>query len=422
MADQSFNNLEEQLRQDRRLGKTRRRKRRLRRLLPFVILLALLALLFFVLRGEREPTPTETEMLPPGSSSATISFVGDINLDQQMMLSFRVGADYDFSPLFRRITARLTSADLTVGNFEGSLTGSDEVSEHNYPAALLRDLYAAGFDILQTANSYSIQNGITGLSETKQAIAEAGMIPLGTWSSPEDRALNPVLIQEVNGIRFAFLAFTKGMNNLRLPVGAEYCVNLLYQDYDTNYTQLDRESIISAVNQARLLSPDVIIAMVHWGSEYDREIAQSQKEAAELLFDCGVHLVIGSHSHYVGPMELRSRNISPMGGSFLAYSLGDFVSIADNSSARNGCILSVSFLKDGSDLSISRLEYTPIYSAAPSEELEIKSYEILDTMDAISFYDSGYYDRVSEKLYDRLVTAVEKMKEQTGLGEYQTGK
>ena len=116
MADQSFNNLEEQLRQDRRLGKPRRRKRRLRRLLPFVILLALLALLFFVLRGEREPTPTETEMLPPGSSSATISFVGDINLDQQMMLSFRVGADYDFSPLFRRITARLTSADLTVGN------------------------------------------------------------------------------------------------------------------------------------------------------------------------------------------------------------------------------------------------------------------------------------------------------------------
>ena len=187
------------------------------------------------------------------------------------------------------------------------------------------------------------------------------------------------------------------------------------------YDTLVREKS-AAVEQARLQTPDVIVALVHWGSEYDREIAESQEEIAKLLFDSGVHLIVGSHSHFVGPMEFRSHSITPYGGSFIAYSLGDFVSSADTSSARNGCVLSVSFLKDSDGVRISELSYAPTYSAAPSEDLELKSYEVLDTLDAISFYESGYYDRVSEKLYDRLVSAVEKMQEQTGLGEQQAGR
>ena len=43
------------------------------------------------------------------------------------------------------------------------------------------------------------------------------------------------------------------------------------------------------------------------------------------------------------------------------------------------------------------------------------SYAVLDTLDAISFYRSGYYDKVSDQLYEKLTAAVEKMKEQTGL-------
>lgn len=415
MEDHSLENLEEQLRHDRRLGKARRRKRRMKKLLPICVVLAAAAVLCFVVwRHARGETP-ETESLAPNNATAVINFVGDINLDQNMMDAFLGGSDYDFSPLFRRITARLASADLTVGNLEGNVTEAADVSDHNYPPALLRDLYAAGFDILQTANSYSIQNGISGLTATKQAIENAGMDALGTWISPQDREENGVLIREVNGIRFAFLAFTKGMNNLRLPDGADYCVNLLYRDYDTNYTELDRVAITAAVEQAKACSPDVVIAMVHWGSEYDRNIAQSQKDAAKLLFESGVNLIVGSHSHYVGPMALESREITPFGGNFIAYSLGDFVSAADTSSARNGCVLRVSFLKDGADVSIQEVQYAPTYSAAPSDTLNIQSYEIMDTLDTISFYQKEYYDRVSDKLYEQLVASVEELKELTKL-------
>lgn len=417
-----INDLEEQLRQDRRLGNARRRKRRLRRLLPIALLLILVLGLYLLLRNSGGDAEDSTERPAPGSSSVTLSFVGDICLNEEMLQSFRVGADYDFSPLLRRIVPRLAAADLTVGNLEGNVVSNDEVTSYAYPPALLQALYDVGFDVLQTSNSYSIQNGIAGLSATKQIIREAGMEPLGTWDSQEDREQNGVLIREINGIRIAFLAFTKGMNNLRLPAGAEYCVNLLYSDYDTNYSKIARSAIANCVEEAKAKSPDLIVAMVHWGSEYDKEITDSQSSIAKLLFDSGVSLIIGSHSHLVGPMELKNRTVSPFGGSFVAYSLGDFISVGASSAARSGCVLSITVQKHDGSVRITNVEYAPTYSAAPDEEYGTTEYELLDTLDTISFYESGYYDRVSEDLYERLQSAVARMKEQTGLGDMQASK
>ena len=241
------------------------------------------------------------------------------------------------------------------------------------------------------------------------------MDALGTWISEEDRSENGVLIRDVNGIRIAFLSFTKGMNNLRLPAGAEYSVNLLYTDYDTNYSKIDRAAILKAVDEARLQNPDLIVAMLHWGSEYDRQIAESQEEIADLLFDNGVNLIIGSHSHYVGSIILKDMQGRSYGKKLIAYSLGDFVSTADNSDARNGCILSVTVVKDHGNTLISDLSYIPTYSAEPSSELETQDYEVLDTLGAINFYKQGYYDRVSDTLYEQLLCALEDLKEQTEL-------
>ena len=42
----------------------------------------------------------------------------------------------------------------------------------------------------------------------------------------------------------------------------------------------------------------------------------------------------------------------------------------------------------------------------------------VDTLGAISFYKQGCCDRVSEALYKQLVSALEKMKEQTGMPEH----
>ena len=411
-----INNLEEQLREDRRLALVRRRKRRLRWVIPLLLCAAAFCLLLILLINHDETKETEAiESEPPADAAVNLAFVGDISLNEQMLQSFRSGSDYDFSPCFKRITAQLSSADYTVGNLEGNITDVSSASNFCYPPSLLHDLYECGFDLLQTANTYSIQNGITGLEKTKQEILKAGMDPLGTYvDSDEWNSCGGVFVKEINGFRIAFLGFTKGVNNLRLPEGADHCVNLLYTDYDSNYSKIARTDIINTVENAKLQQPDFIIAMVHWGSEYTQDIAQSQKDIAELMFDHGVNLIIGSHSHYVGPMELRSRTIDENGGNFIAYSLGDFLSVADTTSALNGCILNIRIEKHDSEITITNVTYTPTYTAVPSSFFGVSEYEILDTLDAITFYESGYYNRISSTLYEKLKTAVARMQDQTG--------
>ncbi len=104
MADQSYTSLEEQFRQDRMLGRAKRRRRCLKVILPSVLILCILFGARFLLREPpQEASPVEESALPaPGTASATISFVGDINLDRSMMDAFLVGTDYDFS-LRRRL-------------------------------------------------------------------------------------------------------------------------------------------------------------------------------------------------------------------------------------------------------------------------------------------------------------------------------
>ena len=135
MVDRSMENLEEQLRHDRRLGRTRRRKRRMKKLLPLIGILTAAAVIGIVIWSSTHRDAPETEAPAPDSVTAVISFVGDINLNQDMIRAFQIGSDYDFSPLFRRITPRLASTDLTVGNLEGNITEAADVSDHNYPAA-----------------------------------------------------------------------------------------------------------------------------------------------------------------------------------------------------------------------------------------------------------------------------------------------
>ncbi|MBQ9373605.1 MAG: CapA family protein, partial [Oscillospiraceae bacterium] len=294
--------LEEQLRQDQRREAARRRRKRLPWMIPLALLAVLLGVGLYLLISNQNPkTPRTAETEAPANSPVTIAFVGDIAMTKAAQEAFQTPAGYDFSPCFRWVTAELRAADLAVGNLEGNI--SDEISDYNYPPALLTALYDAGFDVLQTANSFSVVNGVSGLARTKAAISSAGLRSVGTSATKEEAdQTGGVLVQDVNGIRFAFLAFTKGMeNNLRVPEEALWSVNLLYSD--ELYKEIARDAILNAVKRARAENPDVIVALVHWGSEYDEELSDSQTKIAELLLENGVSLVVGSHSHYVGPVK-----------------------------------------------------------------------------------------------------------------------
>lgn len=347
---------------------------------------------------------------------ATLAAVGDIYLTQEQMLSAAAAdGSYDFSSAFSAVAGELTNADLAVGNLEGNFCGAPYDTEtRNYPEALATALQGAGLDVLQTANTYTIQNGLTGVQSTLQAISNAGMQPLGTFASQSERDEHPVLIREVNGIKIAMLAFTKGVNNVRLPEGTEYCVNLLYSDYDTSYSTVDTDAITACIEQAKAEQPDVIIAMVHWGSEYDSSISDSQTEIEDLLFQNGVDVILGSHSHLAG--KIAKKQITDKDGKkknvLTAYSLGNFYGYDEMSATRESLILQLEFTKyDDGTTEVSAVDYTPIYLADCGEEAVCR-YPVIHVENAISLYESHYYDRVSEELYDILKKVPADLKEQ----------
>ena len=351
---------------------------------------------------------------------ATVAAVGDISLSAKQLRSFHTTADtYDFSECFRQVAQTVSAADLAIGNLEGVVTAdSTKVASNSFPLSFLTALSDCGFDLLQTANSFSIQNGISSVALTKSALEEQNMIAAGTFSTAEERnSTGGIRIVEINGIRIAVAAFTKGLNNMHLPEGSEYAVNLLYRDYDTEYTSVNEEGITACMNSAKAAGADFIIAMVHWGSENDREISESQKKIADLLIAQGADVIIGSHSHIVGQIEHRLVQ-RPEGGwrdAYIAYSLGDFFTASEQSRSQYGCILNLTLEKDSQTgaCAVTGISYTPTYCTSPSKSLGTTRYAVIDTLNAIRLREEKYIDAISEELSEKLTQTLDALADQT---------
>ncbi len=367
--------------------------------LKFVGRLAVLLLSLSLFLCSCGNSPTDRPNTEEGTVTATFSAVGDIFLTTDMIRDAQAMAGgYDFMPMFHFAVTALAKADLTLGTLEGTFAGTGKGS---YPEELARDLALSGFDILQTAGSYSIYQGLSGLIRTKTVIEEQGLRALGTFRSPEEREDEKVLIREVNGIRFAFIGITKGFSGMGLPADSDYCVNLLYEDYATDYEDVDREGIRSLVEAAAAEKPDFIIASLHWGSENISGISTTQEEITDLLVNAGVDVIIGSHSHRLEKIERRiiQEENRPDREVIIAYGLGDFCT-TEAGKTNTSIILNLEFTKDlhTGEHSVSSLSYTPV-STVDNGTKYPNRYAVVPTLGAMELYENNYYLAIDEAAY-----------------------
>lgn len=365
---------------------------------------------------QAEPSPEEAQSTMDKYSTVTIAAVGDIAISDTQLADARNAEGYDFSPCFFGVADLLSGADLTVGNLECSFSGAPYGSAVSSAPPVLADTLAGlGFDLLQTANSASILGGMEGLESTIDTITEAGMQPVGTFKTPQARQdSGGITIRVVNGIRVAFIAFTKGLGNMSLPEDADHAVNVLYSDYDTNYRNLDTEGIAKAMEAARKKEPDIIIALLHWGSEYSREISKSQEQVAKLLYENGADAIIGTHSHMVG--KLAPETITLEDGTskdvLTAYDLGNFYTDATKSGTQTSLVLQLEFTRNNwtGKTTLTGYSYTPVY-CADFGVTEPNRYQVLNIENAMTLYDQGYVYRVSDETYETLQNELEKLPE-----------
>ena len=224
------------------------------------------------------------------------------------------------------------------------------------------------------------------------------MTPLGVYADERAyKAGKGYIIREVEGIRIAFVAFTKGMDGMTLPQGSQHCVNVLYSDYDSTYQSIDREGINRVMDAVEAEAPDLTVAMLHWGSEYNDTISKTQENIVSLLQSRGVDAILGTHPHYVQKMTYE-----PESGNFVAYSLGDFLSDGTRSGTEYSVVLKLEITKNNGQTKITGYSYTPIFTVA-ERGTTLRSVRIAESMEA---FDSNYIKKISQSTYDSMVYAL----------------
>lgn len=358
--------------------------------------------------------PTEPEPTKPATTVIHYAAVGDLNVNDLTVASG--GAGYDYTNAFLDVAHLLADADIASVNFEGNLVG-EPYGGGAAPQTMATALQKAGVDLVQMANSYSIMRGTSGLASSLDAIRAAGMEPLGAYPTNEAfKASKGYTIRNVQGIKIAFVAFTKGMtvdkDSMTLPPGSENCVNILYTDYDGGYQEVNREKITSVLSAVKKEKPDITVALLHWGSEYNNTVSESQETIVNLMQANGVDAIIGSHSHYVQGMTFDAEK-----GSFVAYSLGDFFANAAwskkeekfyiPSGSEYSVVLDLEITKDNrtGKTKITNFSYTPIFTVDEADQ----PLRVVRIKEAVEAYKSGYFQKVSQETYEKMIYALERI-------------
>lgn len=308
---------------------------------------------------------------------------------------------YDFSYVFEDIEKYFSSADIVVGTIETSFAGK-EAGYSNYPTfnspeELATDLKELGYDVMAMATNHCLDKGYKGLVSTIEELDKAGIKHIGTYKSEEDS--KEILIQDVKGIKMAFLNYTYGTNGIPIPAGKEYSVNLI-----------DKDKMKADIEKAKKLNADVICVNMHWGEEYRQTATQEQEELADFLFQNGVDLILGSHTHVLEPMEKRTVTLADgtKKDGFVIYSLGNFMSGQNANYTRQSVILDIQLTKKGKDntISIDSVKYTPIYMYNIYAGKSMNRFKIMDIEEEIKKYDEGD-TTIGAQLYNTLVSELE---------------
>ncbi|MGQ9598171.1 MAG: CapA family protein [Anaerolineae bacterium] len=281
----------------------------------------------------RPPTtiPTPPVQLPPyverRKGEAVLIFLGDVSLGRSME---RQLARYGPSHPWEGLRPLLEEADLAVANLEGVLTTQGEplpkpylIRAHPYWAQALVE---GGFDLVTLANNHALDYGPEGLDETLETLQALDISVVGAGRSYQE-AHRPEILT-VQGVRIALLGYAAPRWNGSNDVPS------------TDRIAWAEPSDIRADVRAARDQADVVVVLLHAGTEYASTPSADQVAAAHAAIEAGATLVVGHHPHVVQTVE-RYR------GGLIIYSLGDALFDIPRSAAMQGQLLRVHLTEGG---------------------------------------------------------------------------
>lgn len=226
--------------------------------------------------------------------SLTLSVVGDCTLGTDETFDYdtslnayyeNYGADY----FLQNVKNIFSTDDLTIANFEGTLTDSDEREDKTFafkaPASYASILTGGSVEAVNTANNHSHDYGEQSFNDTLAALDDAGIVHFG---------YDETAVMDVKGIKVGLVG--------------------IYELYD----HLEREQQLKDnIAKVKADGAQLIVVIFHWGNETETVPDSNQTTLGRIAIDEGADLVCGHHPHVLQGIETyKGRNI--------VYSLGNF--------------------------------------------------------------------------------------------------
>ena len=226
--------------------------------------------------------------------SLTLSVVGDCTLGTDETFDYdtslnayyeNYGADY----FLQNVKDIFSTDDLTIANFEGTLTDSDEREDKTFafkaPAEYAQILTSGSIEAVNTANNHSHDYGDQSFDDTLAALDDAGIVHFG---------YDETAVMDVKGIKVGLVG--------------------IYELYD----HLEREQQLKDnIAKVKADGAQLIVVIFHWGNETETVPDSNQTTLGRIAIDEGADLVCGHHPHVLQGIETyKGRNI--------VYSLGNF--------------------------------------------------------------------------------------------------
>lgn len=226
--------------------------------------------------------------------SLTVSVVGDCTLgtDETFDYSTSLNAYFDNygSSYFLQNVKTIFSADnLTIANFEGTLTESDAREDKTFafkaPASFAKILTDGNVEAVTTANNHSHDYGEQGFTDTLNALDAEGITHFG---------YDETAVMDIKGVKVGLVGIYELKDHMERA-----------QQVKDNIAKVKEEGA------------QLIIVIFHWGNEKEEVPDSNQIALGHLAIDEGADLVCGHHPHVLQGIETYK-------GKNIVYSLGNF--------------------------------------------------------------------------------------------------
>ena len=233
-----------------------------------------------------------------GSVIVTISATGDVTIGGDTRKSgksiFDKQLEKEPSGLsfpMENVADLFAADDMTIVNFEGTLTTTKSATSNTYsfaaPPEYVQVLTSGNIEAVSLENNHIMDHGEAGYADTCQTLENNGIVYSGHLGS--------AIYTTDTGVSIGMLS---------------------YQTFNGN-SPVIYNAIEGDIAALRSAGCQLVIVSYHWGEEKDYLPNERQVPLGRATIDAGADLVIGHHSHRINPIEEYN-------GKYICYSLGNF--------------------------------------------------------------------------------------------------